>query len=322
MRDKRSMKSRMAIGGLLLGALVTAIGAGCSETAPEAELDVEAAQLTPAEQEALVQRIAADDAYGDFIALAFAVQGDGSRKLSAMTPAQRAAAKAEALDLIADAKAPDANAQQLAVRMNALIGLSQAEITALDGRADAVRATFPNLVASGPALLGQAVQANPVLVGLLVETAGFEPDDPEEDTADCLHDCLEEYTAAHNDAGFEYALDMLECAVSGSPLAIIVCLAIETGEWAVEELIATNNYDNCKDECLGIPPQGECDCDGDCLSSEWCDTGTLGIGDNECEPDKAQGEVCSRDGKCQSGCCRYNFWQHPLSMTCDLATRC
>lgn len=321
MRDGQSMSSRMTIGALLLGALMTAAGAGCAETAP-AGLEVAAAQLTPAEQQALVEQIAFDDSYGDFIEVAFAIQGDGSRKLSAMTPAEREAARGEALDLIADAKSSDPNGPELVARMNALVSLSQADIAALDARADAVRATFPNLVASGPALLGQAVQANPVLVGLLLATVGVEPDDSEEDTADCLDDCLEEYTAAHNDAGFEYALDMLECTVSGTPLSIILCLAIETGEWAVEELVATNNYDNCQDACLGIPPQGECDSDLDCPSSEWCDTGTLGIGDNECEPDKAQGEVCSRDAKCQSGCCRYNFWQHPISMTCDLRTRC
>ena len=322
MRDKQSITSKLVIGALLFGALVTAAGAGCAEQGPDAELDVAAAKLTPAEQDALVQRISLHPSFGQFATVVFDIQGRGSRKLSAMTPAQRAAAKAEALDLIADAKSSDANAQQLMARMTALTSLSQADIATVDARADALRANFPQLVTSGPALLGQAVEANPLLVDLLVLTGGFEVDDPEEDTADCLDDCLEEYTAAHNEAGFEWAEDMIECSLSVTPLAVIICLAVVTGEWAVAELVATNNYDNCQDECLGIPPQGECDSDLDCLSTEWCDTGTLTIGDNECEPDKSIGQVCSRDAKCLSGCCKFDFWQHPVSMTCNPATDC
>lgn len=321
MRTRRSLDMKLAAGALYFAALVAAGGCTASSDAPE--LITEASQLTPAEQDALVDQLAFDPRFVAFNELAFDIHGRASRKFAAMTPAEWTAAKAEASDIAADAHVPDANADQLASRVTALTGVPWNDLRLLQTRAIALRTAFPQLVQTGPALLGQAVYQNPVLTGILVTSGGVEEDDDaEEETVDCLNDCLDEYIAAHNRAGFDFGLDLLGCAASGNPYAAVICIALSTAEWAVEELIATNNYDNCKDGCFGIPPQGECDSDADCLSSQWCDTGTLGFGDNECEPDKSIGEVCSRDAKCSSGCCKFDFWQNPVSMTCNPASDC
>jgi hypothetical protein len=92
--------------------------------------------------------------------------------------------------------------------------------------------------------------------------------------------------------------------------------------YLIAEETALANYDDCQDICRGEDPDGECDSDADCEKNEWCDTGTLGFGDNVCKPDKHIGEVCSRDAKCLSGCCKYDFWQNPVSMTCNPASDC
>jgi hypothetical protein len=303
-------------------ALAVALAAGCSAEPPAPELDSEASQLTPAEQEALVARIAFDPNFVAFSELVLQVQNGAGSKFRAMTPAERAAASAEAQDIAADARQSGASVNQLTARVEALTGIPATDLRTLQVLAGEVREAFPQLAQTGPALVGQAVQANPLLTGLIIVSGDVDDDDEEEDTADCLNDCVDEYIAAHNAAIWDYLLDLVQCGSSGNPFAIAICMLVATAECAFEQLVATNNLDNCEDDCLGIPPQGTCDSDSDCLASEWCDTGTLGIGDNECEPDKFIGEVCSRDAKCLSGCCKYDFWQNPVSMTCNPAADC
>ncbi|MCH9646683.1 MAG: hypothetical protein K0U98_00515 [Deltaproteobacteria bacterium] len=56
----------------------------------------------------------------------------------------------------------------------------------------------------------------------------------------------------------------------------------------------------------GICPGGacaECNSDDDCTNSEFCNTGTLGIGRNKCQALKANGVACTRPDQCQSGIC-------------------
>ncbi|MFQ5527042.1 MAG: Dickkopf N-terminal cysteine-rich domain-containing protein [Thermoanaerobaculia bacterium] len=52
----------------------------------------------------------------------------------------------------------------------------------------------------------------------------------------------------------------------------------------------------------------ECTSDGHCDNDEYCDEGTLGIGENQCKNKKNEGTSCSRNNQCKSGCCKlFNF---------------
>lgn len=66
-------------------------------------------------------------------------------------------------------------------------------------------------------------------------------------------------------------------------------------------------------KCSGINAwcgtQGECMCndDGHCAATEYCAYGFLGIGINECQPKKSNGQTCLNDRKCISDRCFWGF---------------
>ena len=44
------------------------------------------------------------------------------------------------------------------------------------------------------------------------------------------------------------------------------------------------------------------------LTDEYCWKGPLGIGENECRNQKADGKNCGNDDACLSGCCNFNLF--------------
>lgn len=79
--------------------------------------------------------------------------------------------------------------------------------------------------------------------------------------------------------------------------------------------------DRCIEECNGIFDD-DCNIDPDCGSNEYCWTGVLGVGKNECRSKKNESKTCARDGQCKSGCCKYHFPTNPVSQTCRPASKC
>jgi microsomal dipeptidase-like Zn-dependent dipeptidase len=74
----------------------------------------------------------------------------------------------------------------------------------------------------------------------------------------------------------------------------------------------------CSAELWGAV-NGECVCedDGDC-NNGYCDTGTLGVGKNQCKSFKDLGDGCTRGGQCRSGCCK-PYWG---KVQCRPADKC
>ena len=66
--------------------------------------------------------------------------------------------------------------------------------------------------------------------------------------------------------------------------------------------------DSNNDDIFDGNLNNQCFHDSDCMTDEWCWKGPLGIGHNECRPDKENGEPCGRDAKCLSGCCNFNLF--------------
>ncbi len=78
---------------------------------------------------------------------------------------------------------------------------------------------------------------------------------------------------------------------------------------------------HCSSEFCG---QGTCVCssDADCGNAEFCWTGVLGIGKNECRPKKALSDTCSRGGQCTSNCCKLDLSTNPVSPVCRPTDKC
>lgn len=101
------------------------------------------------------------------------------------------------------------------------------------------------------------------------------------------------------------------------------------GEWVAKQLIEAAIECLLDPDCFVWNTGGdggndgpECTSDGDCDSDEYCWTGVVGIGTNECRPKKSNGQTCSRGGQCSSGCCKYKFFVNPVSSTCRPSSDC
>jgi hypothetical protein len=53
----------------------------------------------------------------------------------------------------------------------------------------------------------------------------------------------------------------------------------------------------------GLAGEPVCGDDPDCEDGRFCDTGTATVGRNQCKPLKPVGQVCTRDGECQTDRC-------------------
>jgi hypothetical protein len=295
---------------------VTVIG-GCTHGGEAQTTELE--PLDASENEELVDELAHSPEFVAYEERVIALETRATKALAEMTPAQRAAAHAAAVDLLADARADGADFNELAPRMQALTGVSASDLLSVKNHAVALARRFPQLRAAGPALFGQAVEDN-LHLSSLSDASAVTGDLPDDETAECLQDCNEEYRSDHNIAGAIWWIQNLLCLPLGvgAPLCMLEALV----QWQIAEAEARADHDDCREICLGQDPDGECEDDADCDQDEWCDTGALGSGDNECKPDRSIGQVCSRDAKCPSDCCRFDFWQNPVSMTCNPASDC
>ena len=142
--------------------------------------------------------------------------------------------------------------------------------------------------------------------------------DPE--TEECLEQCELNYQMAVGGATVGMVIGLVVAASRGVLAGSILALGVlgATGKtlawiWSLRE--------QCIEECYGIEDDS-CGWDADCPADDYCWTGVLGIGKNECRPEKAEGKTCARDGQCQSGCCKYHLPSNPLSQVCRPSSKC
>jgi len=143
-----------------------------------------------------------------------------------------------------------------------------------------------------------------------------------EDCEACMDDCRQTYEIEALTAWWTYVSALAACTLTGPGWPI--CVASATFAYAEAVYLAGEDAEECVEECeetYGDGSNGEsyCEEDEDCATDEWCDRGViLGIGQNECKPLKEEGEICTRDGQCESDCCKFYwyFWQCRPSDRC------
>ena len=154
----------------------------------------------------------------------------------------------------------------------------------------------------------------------------------DDDVTACQEDCQRTYLIAAATAMTAYISGLAGCTALG-PVAWIPCYAAVTWAYAWAVTQAGQNAEECVEDCEqryggGDGTDGDdssssdeeyCEQDSDCASDEWCDKGTLGVGQNECKPKKEEGQVCVRDSQCETDCCKFYwyFWQCRPSSKCD-----
>jgi hypothetical protein len=101
----------------------------------------------------------------------------------------------------------------------------------------------------------------------------------------------------------------------GAWTEILIELAVAAGIAA----IACLKDPDCYLPPFEFPPKDkECTDNGDCLDSEYCWKGPLGIGENECRDLKENGQNCGNDDACESGCCNFNLF----GSECAVPSKC
>jgi|GEM_PF-5707011 hypothetical protein len=146
-------------------------------------------------------------------------------------------------------------------------------------------------------------------------------DDYEPTEEACIELCKIRYAAKVAQATTVYAIAL---AASG---ATLIGAIIATGTYAGALASAQKENDLCIAACEGEDIGDYCSTDNDCKPKEYCWKGVagwnvFGMAPNECRPKKANGKVCDRPGKCNSGCCKYHPASHLLSFVCRPSSKC
>ncbi len=139
----------------------------------------------------------------------------------------------------------------------------------------------------------------------------YESNDSE---SSCVEDCAKVFAVQAGSALVTYTTALAACTLTGPGWPFCVASASIAYGLALDG--ANTRLEQCKDDCEERYGDGSssddsyCEEDSDCDSDEWCDKGVIfGIGVNECKPKKEVGKACSRDGVCQSGCCKFYWWR-------------
>ncbi len=270
--------------------------------------------LTP-EQQVLAGRVATHPDFPALLsdALLYAEQEMGR----ADTSGQRLAVLR---DLEARLKAGEPVTQQTW----AVLGLTVERVQAQQGRVQRLFAAHPELNGlskeARSAVLLQATQQRMEIRDFLAGATASTVPTPAPPTDDgfrhCIDLCALQFGAAAGSAIITYVTALAACTAVGPGWPF--CAAAASAAYAMAIATADGALKNCQEEC-GLQP---CHDDDDCAPSEYCWTGVLGAGENECRDKKEQSQTCSRHGQCESNCCKLYVPAHPFSKTCRPADKC
>lgn len=159
-----------------------------------------------------------------------------------------------------------------------------------------------------PAFFGESAES--MAIKMEYNFHSIEPCDTEE--CDCLDECADEYRNATNKAGLKWVAATWGGSFIGSVIGYI--------EMMDDYNDAYDALSDCRELCTGNS-DGSCRDDSDCESCDFCGH-AFGNPYWHCKTKRTLGKVCSRDGKCKSGCCKYHVWTNPFSMVCRPADKC
>ncbi|MET0168069.1 MAG: dickkopf-related protein [Vicinamibacterales bacterium] len=74
-----------------------------------------------------------------------------------------------------------------------------------------------------------------------------------------------------------------------------------------------------------VTKQSECGDDNDCANAEYCDKGTITLGKNQCVPQKADGQGCTRATQCAGAACNvrcYTPASKNMGASCNINDEC
>ena len=92
------------------------------------------------------------------------------------------------------------------------------------------------------------------------------------------------------------------------PEKYVMCIPDQSYPRSIYQYIAVSRY---------VTKQSECQSDGDCDRSEYCDKGTISVGKNQCAAKKVDNETCDSVGgghQCKGGYCKYSRCYTPSSV--------
>ncbi len=141
---------------------------------------------------------------------------------------------------------------------------------------------------------------------------------PTDAESSCLNDCKIDAALEAEAAFVAYCLSLAGCGAAGP--AWPICAGLATATYVAALAAMDAHVDNCVEACEGV--ESYCSQDSDCPAGDFCWTGVLGIGHNECRDKKELGQTCSRGGQCESGCCKYNLFENAVSPVCRPSDKC
>lgn len=280
-------------------ALVASACDSAPETSPALTTDPVAAQMNA---------LASDPDYAALLARASAVSAYTTEQLNRASPAQRAAWRGQLDTLQAQlASAPPSSPVVVPTLVTELTGLNQAALVSFHADARMLAQRYPALTGA-PAQLGQTAQ----VLAFSMEYTLHPIEECTSEECECTATCDDEYRAAINAAGYEWVAEVWGFQLLGAVIGTVTYI-----DDAAE---AYDEYIECVEACTDTVIE-ECEEDNDCPSDQYC-MHPLGNPFKRCRDKKSLGEVCSRDGKCLSGCCKYHFFSNPLSMVCRPSDKC
>lgn len=209
--------------------------------------------------------------------------------------------------------------QKLMKQLQQISGVTEKDLRELGRLGQGLRERHP-IVKSGPAATGQAdYKVN----GMEYRLRSINPDESceaehGEAICACIDACYEEARVAANQAGYEWAWDMITSFPSIDSFLGFFILWIDVHEIHEEQI-------DCLKACdVDGSVYGEdfdCQSDADCEADEYCHK-PIGNPVNSCYPKKELGMPCSGDRKCESGCCKYHLFTNPLQMVCRPSDKC
>lgn len=320
-----SVVARMAQILVSIGVSAALLIAGCEASQPstssESEIELRAGDDGPsawivAEGEAIAEAMVADPGFGELIGVAAMVMGD------------LRAAQQELTDQDLDSTVRTINEPWFAETMApgtllGYLGGNPADLARMRSLIEQLRVEH-GLVDASPEDVGYVFElalADDEAQGMMQAAIAAELDlGP--DWGQCEATCFAIYMSGLSIALTFFLVAMVIAALTFPFGLVLAAIAIAVFSRTLADLQAV--LASCLAECDGIVIDPDLDLCGDdvCNQDEYCWTGILGVGADECRPKQGEGKTCSSHESCTSGCCKYYFPWNPVSKVCRPASKC